>query len=97
MEQERTDFYANNVNVGSSLYDITLQFSTQSPVGPIQPDRQPVIETSGLCNVRMSPQHAKALAAILVNHIIQYESQFNIKLPLAPEMAELWNRFMKEK
>ena len=91
MEQQRFDFYANNVNVVSGFYDITLQFSTQAPVGPITPGGQPAIETTGLCNIRMSPQHAKALAAILVRHIVQYEDQLKVKLPLPPEIEEMWN------
>jgi hypothetical protein len=40
-----------------------------------------MFETTDRCTVRMSPQHAKALAALLVHHIIQYEDAHDLELP----------------
>ncbi len=91
MENETANFYANAVNAATSIWDVTLQFRTQSLVGPIEADKPPVIETSGICNVRMSPQHAKALVALLAIQIIEYENQFKVNLPLPPEMEQMWN------
>jgi hypothetical protein len=39
----------------------------------------------------MSPQHAKSLAALLLKHVTDYEQQHDLKLPIPPEMEQLWN------
>jgi hypothetical protein len=92
--EDRFDFYANAVSVMTSLYDVTLNFRTQSPVS-IEEGRPPVVEVSGTCNVRMSPQHAKSLAALLVKHIIDYEERHSLELPIPPEIQESWRECVK--
>jgi hypothetical protein len=91
MEQEKIDIYANNVSVIASLYDFTLQFSTQTPIDRPQPNQPPRTEVFDICNVRMSPQHAKALATLLVDHTIKYEKQTSSKLALPANLQELWD------
>lgn len=96
MDQEPIQFYANAVNIAMSLYDLTLQFRVQSPIGSLDKEGEPVIESVAINNVRMSPQHAKALAAILVEHIIKYEDQFDTKLRMPPNLEETWSNYVKE-
>ena len=93
MSEEPQDLYANAVNVTSSIYDVTLNFRTQSPVMMGQ-GKQPMFEASAVFNVRMSPQHAKALTALLVKHIQEYESKYQTQLPLPPELQQLWTQVM---
>jgi len=93
---EPIQFYANAVNISASLYDITLQFRVQAPVGPIEPGKEPIIETVAINNIRMSPQHAKALAALLVENIVKYENQFSNKLPIPPDLENMWSKYIKE-
>ena len=90
MDEERTDFYANAVSVTTTIYDMTLQFRTQSAVA-IEKNKAPILEARDLLNVRMSPQHAKSLAALLVRHVIDYERQHGLTLPVPPELQQLWN------
>ena len=97
MDIESINFYANAANVTTSVYDVTLQFRTQSPIGSVEGNKPPMIETSGICNVRMSPQHAKSLAALLVRQIIEYEKQFGVKLALPPDMEEFWKDAVKDR
>ena len=93
MSEDQHDFYANAVNVTSSIYDVTLNFRTQSPVMMSQ-GKPPVFEASAVFNVRMSPQHAKALTALLVKHIVDYEAKHHTQLPLPPELQQLWDQVM---
>ena len=95
MDETRSDFYANAVNVSTSIYDVSLFFSIQSPV-VIDKDSKPLVETSAQCNVRMSPQHAKALAALLAKHIKKYEEDHKMELPLQDDLAILWKEHIKQ-
>lgn len=95
MDDHPVNFYANAVNITSSIYDISLAFKSQAPQIDNQGNvmlikDQPVVNVADELIVRMSPQHAKALAAILVKHIKQYEKQFGVELPLPPDMKILW-------
>ena len=93
MDDNRFDFYANAVNVVMGLYDLILSFSTQSFVG--MQEGKPVIESGSTCNVRMSPQHAKSLAAILVSNVKEYETKFNVVLPITEDLQKKWEEFIK--
>jgi hypothetical protein len=88
------EFYANAVNIGTSVYDLTLNFRLQSGEQN-QQTGEIIITVSAENNVRMSPQHAKALAALLVKHIKEYEKQFSIDLPLPPDIKKIWEDEMK--
>ncbi|MFW6042525.1 MAG: DUF3467 domain-containing protein [Chloroflexota bacterium] len=88
MDEKANHFYANNVNVATSVYDVTLRFTTKTPVG--EGDQLEQKDMAQL-NVTMSPQHAKALAAILIKHIRDYERETQIVLPLPPSVGEMWN------
>ena len=94
MSDNNNEYYSNSVNVVASLYDITLSFRAQSPV-ILDPNKAPMIQSSNECNVRMSPQHAKALAALLVEQVKKYEEQFKINLPLEENIQGIWKSLIK--
>ena len=100
MDEKSKNFYANAVNMSVSLYDVTFVFRSQSPLiddtGQLmQNNGQPLINVSDELVVRMSPQHAKALASLLVKNVIAYEKQFNLTLPLPPEIEQFWKENLK--
>lgn len=75
------EYYASSVAMATSIYDVTLQFRVQVP--PLAPGQPPAERP--VCVVRMSPQHAKMLALILNNAIRDYETRFQIRLPIPPD------------
>lgn len=91
---DNNEFYTNAVNILASLYDVTLNFRSQSPV-MVDPTKPPLIQSTGEFSVRMSPQHAKALAALLVEHVKKYEEQFKIDLPIEENILEIWKSNIK--
>ena len=94
MPDNPNEFYANAVNIMSSLYDLTLSFRSQTPV-LVDPSKPPIIQSSNECNIRMSPQHAKALAALLVDQVRQYEDRFKLELPVEDNIIEIWKSIKK--
>jgi hypothetical protein len=95
MAESPNEFYANAVNIIANLYDVTLNFRAQSPAS-IDDGKTILVQSTSECTVRMSPQHAKALAVLLVQHITQYEKQFNIALPIEDNLLNLWKTLIKE-
>lgn len=96
MDQEERDFYANFVQVLTSLYDVTLHFEIQIPVRIKEEEELKLeIETKESCNIRMSPQHAKSVAALLIKHITEYERDNEIDLPTPPNIEEIWKKYCK--
>jgi hypothetical protein len=89
MSQESVDIYANSVSVTTSIYDVILAFGTRTAI-TLQQGQKPLVEVDEKCRIRMSPQHAKSLAALLVKHVTDYERQHSLKLPIPPEMEQLW-------
>ena len=93
MSQESVDIYANSVSVTTSVYDVILAFGTRTAI-TLQQGQKPLVEVDEKCRIRMSPQHAKSLAALLLKHVTDYERQHHLKLPIPPEMEQLWNALM---
>lgn len=93
-ENSHSEFYANAVNVMTSVYDVTLNFRTQSPVSVDPETGEAVIEVTRTTNIRMSPQHAKSLAVLLVNHIAEYERKNGVTLPIPSNLQELWEGYV---
>jgi len=83
MDCEERDFYANSVQVTTSLYDVTLHFRVQTHIFT-EPEQQPLVEARKVCSVRMSPQHAKSVAALLIKQIAEYEKVNGLDLPIPP-------------
>ena len=95
MSEEKFDFYANAVSVTFSLYDVTLQFRTETPA-VIEQGKPSLVEVNRTCNVRMSPQHAKSLAVLLFEHIEGYEKAHNVTLPVPERFAKVWNQLIRK-
>jgi hypothetical protein len=71
--------YANAANLEMTPWDFSLIFGELRKTGD-----KVVIEQS--VAITMSPQHAKALAGVLVHHVKEYEKQVGeIKMPQQPE------------
>jgi hypothetical protein len=95
MAHEEHDFYANSVQVTTSLYDVTLYFRVQTPVFTEDQDQEPQVESKQVCSVRMSPQQAKSVAALLVKQISDYEKENGLDLPIPPKIEEIWSKYCK--
>jgi hypothetical protein len=94
MAPESLDIYANSVSVTTSVYDVILAFGTRTAIG-VQQGKKPLVEVDEKVRIRMSPQHAKSLAALLIKHVADYERQHELKLPIPPEMQQLWDTLME--
>jgi hypothetical protein len=92
-ENESQEFYANSVNVSTTLYDVSLHFRSESIVQASE-DRA-VKEITGQFTIRMSPQHAKSLVSILVKQIKNYESDQDVILPVPDNIAQMWHTYVK--
>ena len=93
MEQQNIDFYSNHVQLISGLYDITLHFHNQVP--NVKGDEaETVIASSRI--IRMSPQTAKALAALLVAQVLAYEKEFGTQLSMEPRLQQKWDEHVRE-
>lgn len=90
-EDQTHNAYANAVSVTLGIYDVALHFSTQSPVA-VGGDTPPAVVVTDRCAIRMSPQHAKALAALLTHYILKYEKDYSVELPLPASTQDLWDR-----
>ena len=67
--------YANSVQIHVSVWDFLLTF------GRLQQQTPELVEIKNFQNIYLSPQQAKALAAILQQNVTNYESTFGeIKL-----------------
>jgi hypothetical protein len=91
---EERDFYANTVQVATTLYDVTLHFRVQTHVF-VETEQQPQVEAKEVCSIRMSPQHAKSVAALLVRQIAEYEKDNGLDLPVPPNIKEIWDQYCK--
>ena len=89
------EFYTNAINIASSLYDVTLEFRANSPI-PMKENHPPVVESKEVCTIRMSPQHAKALAILLLKQVEDYEKQFSLTLPVEVNIQSIWNNWFKK-
>ena len=62
--------YANSLQVRMSLYDFLLLFGTFNQTAP------DTVNISNFQGVYLSPQNAKILANLLLQHVQQYEAAF---------------------
>jgi flagellar protein FlaG len=77
---EYRESYANSVQVRASLWDFFLLFGTINQSSPEQ------VTISNFQGVFLSPQQAKALAAVLTQNVQQYETTFG-EIALAPHAS----------
>jgi len=77
-------FYVNNTLVETSVWDVRLRLGET-----LETDRENnILRVRELATVRMSPQHAQVVHAILSKHLENYERQFG-KIPSAPQVSTL--------
>lgn len=93
MSEERFDFYANGATVTFSMYDVTLQFKQEMPA-TIDDGKPSLVEVSDICNIRMSPQHAKSLVVLLFEQVNRYEKEYDVRLPAPEHLAKTWNELV---
>jgi hypothetical protein len=60
--------YANHVEVRSSVYDVMFVFNVQNGDAALQP----------VATIVMSPQHAKAMYALLDGTLRRYEQRYGM-------------------
>jgi hypothetical protein len=83
MAQDYALLYANDTQIQVSPWDIRIQFG--EIVDPPPTAENPVLHIRAAGEVRMSPQHAKKVAAILDQQIQLYESRIGpIPMPQDP-------------
>lgn len=80
MEEDKI-YYTNSISVEANIYDIKLKLKYNKM------DDDKKIQTKDLCEVVMSPQHAKALIKTLEDAIENYESNFG-EIILTPRNSE---------
>lgn len=69
-------FAPSQIRIMGGALDVTLL------LGDLRLNAEGVPEMNELCRIRLSPQHAKSLATLLVNNVIEYESEIGpITLP----------------
>jgi hypothetical protein len=74
--KEANDFktiYANHANVTMSTFDVSIDFG-QFTANILKGDSE--IPITLLTRIVMSPQHGKALAKVLIDHINKYEKDY---------------------
>jgi len=72
--------YANSVQVRVNVWDFFLVF------GPMQQQTENQVEVRNFQGIYLSPQQAKALAAILNQNVSNYETTFG-EIKLDPKVA----------
>ena len=72
--------YANSVQVRVNVWDFFLNFGTMQPTSETQ------VEIHNFQGIYLSPQQAKALAAVLNQNVANYESAFG-EIKLDPRMT----------
>jgi len=78
MEKEKFTVYCNNINIGITRFDLTLELGSTNKDG---------LEEIG--SVILSPNHAKVLAHILQENVRVYESLFGEIIVKEPSQEEL--------
>ncbi|MFE7063721.1 DUF3467 domain-containing protein [Sutcliffiella sp. NPDC057660] len=78
MHEKNNLYYSNSVNIAMQLFDLRLQFTTQSPENI----------ADNIVDIYMSPQHAKVFSQLLNEHIIKYEEAFG-PIPNLPNEESL--------
>jgi hypothetical protein len=71
--------YANNTGIETSVWDVKIRFAETLAVD----HEQRITRVRELATVRMSPQHAKVVAGILIAQLENYEKRFG-KIPSPP-------------
>jgi len=97
MAEDTLRFYSNSTRVVSTLFDLTFEFRRQAPLPEEEETATEGVTafTVARCQVSVSLQHAKAIAAILTKHIKNYEAAHGVTLPLPEDMQAIWSEWME--
>ena len=71
--KKATEVYANSVTVSNTFFDFSMLFKKDYIYEAEEGQKK---DTEEVAFVRMSPQMAKALCALLQNNVNEYEKQF---------------------
>lgn len=93
------DYYSNAARISTGLHDVVLEFHLATPAPQVAVDEtESNAESEILCRVRLSQQHAKAIAAYLVHQLLEYERNYEIEIPVRDDAKAIWNSIIaKEK
>lgn len=78
--EEAPTFYANNLLLQSTVWDVRLGF------GMLSETTEDTITVRSVVNIMLSPQHAKAVSDILRKQIEHYEANYG-RIPSDPRAA----------
>ncbi len=78
VEKEVPDFYINQVNLVFSQFDVLFNFGLKT---------DPNADPKELVRVRMSPEHVKVFALLLVKHIKKYEKDIG-EIKILPKILQ---------
>ncbi|NPV86949.1 MAG: hypothetical protein HPY45_13190 [Anaerolineae bacterium] len=93
---ETHTFYATGVGLAFNVYNCTLQFRQELPEIPQDTETRGVnFLNHAQLSVLMSPQNAKALAALLTHFVLDYEKNLHVTLPIPDEMQKMWQEHIK--
>lgn len=81
-QQALPDFYADAFQITVTPFGVNMTFSLRDP----HPAPGRLVPGTEVARVRMSPEHAKIVAMMMVNQIRQYERQSGIKIAIPPQV-----------
>lgn len=81
VEEDVPDHYVNSVNFIVSQYEFLFCFGLKS---------DPKDDPKPVANIRMSPQHAKVMMALLRKNVKEYEKQIG-EIKIMPQMIKEMN------
>lgn len=97
---EPLDAYTDSFMISLSPYGASLTFQ-ESPAHPDPSSPAPPVK---IATLRMSIEHAKTMVMIMRRHILQFEEQTGVRVPVAPRLLnqlgiapEDWDTFWKTK
>ena len=76
------DFYADAFQVTVTPFGVNMTFSLRDP----HPSPAKQVPSTDMARVRMSPEHAKIMAMMLIRQIRDYERQSGIKITIPPQV-----------
>jgi hypothetical protein len=94
MADQPQEIYANGVQVITSPFEFVLELGLTTVKLSQIPNRPHDTEAQVVARVRLSPHHAKAVAALLVQNVVEFERNWG-ELGLPPELGSIWENVVK--
>lgn len=88
-EVELAEFYANIFQISASIYEFGLVFGNESPLKVVPGEDRPgfIVGPKKMQVIKMSPQHAKAVAILMMERVARYEAEHGVNLPVPDFIA----------